>query len=301
MNKQNTAIHATLTNTQAFIVAQPQIMTDIKNFPTESTKLDSIVISADLALKLIDEIPAVTPDDIKGYKTNMSLQVFSLVKLARSICVQTDNNEMLNSLTFKADYITKAETVESVARANAIVALITNNKALFTNIDANDYLVTNTAITLYDTWKDVPEMSRKNKKSFGTATYKQALKDGRACVRNMKQMIEAKYTLSNLDLVKGFHTVIRIFVPGVRHNPVNVVLMDPTTGLAVQVGAIQRTTKKGKIVSFNVTKKGVVPFKTHKLGDTDYTTNVSGFKDQKFTVTPTKGKKITITVNLTKS
>jgi len=45
MNKQNTAIHATLTNTQAFIVAQPQIMTDIKNFPTESTKLDSIVIN----------------------------------------------------------------------------------------------------------------------------------------------------------------------------------------------------------------------------------------------------------------
>lgn len=300
MNKHNTAVFATLTNTQTFIVAQPQIMTDIKNFPDESTRLDSIVINAALALKLIDEIPAVTPEDVKGYKNNMSLQVFAIDKLARSVCVQTDNTELLNSLTFKADYITKADTIESVVRAKAIVAFITKNKALFTNVEDNDYLLTNTAITLYDTWKDVPEMSRKNKKSFGTAMYKQALKDGRACVKNMQIMIEARYTLSNSGLVKGFRTIVRIFIPGVRHNPVNVVLIDPTTGLAVQNGAIQKTTKNGKIKSFNVTKKGVVPFKTHKLGDTEYTSIIPGYKDQKFTVTPTKGKKLAITVTLTK-
>ena len=300
MSKENTAKHVTLTNAQTFVTEHTELSTDIENFPLASTTLDGILINADLALKLIGSTPDVTPADVKGYKSNMSTQVFALDKLAKSVCVQTNNTEMLNSLTFHADYIIKGDTVESVVRAKEIVAFITLNKSLFSNILPNDYLVTNKAIATYDTMKDVPAMTKKNKQSFGLALYVKALKEGRACLKNMQIMIEGRYILSNLDLVKGFRTVIRIFIPGVRHNPVNVALIDPTTGLAVQIGEIQRPAKKGKPKSFNVTKKGVVPFKTHKLGDTEYTAIIPGFKDQKFTVTPTKGKKITITIILTK-
>ena len=301
MSKRNTSKYATLTKTQTFIQVHPEIIKDIDNFQIESDTLDSKIINADTALKLISQTPDVTPADVKRYKTNMSIQVFALVKLARSVCVQTDNSELLNSLTFYSDHISRADKIISVVRARGIVAFIAFKKDLFTNIKSDDYLVANKAISTYDTMKDVPAMTKKNKQSFGTALYKKALKEGRACIKNMQQMIEAKYTLSNFALVQAFRNLVRIYIPGVRHNPVNITLVDAVTGLPVKLGTIQKNTTKGKIKTYKAKTKGVVSFNSLKLGTTTYIAIVPGYVDTPFNVTPIKGKKLNIIIKLTKS
>jgi len=301
MSKRNTSKYTSLTKTQTFIKAHPEIIKDIDNFQIESDTLDSKIVNAETALKLINQTPDVTPADVKRYKINMSIQVFALVKLARSVCVQTDNTELLNSLTFYSDHISRADKIISVVRARGIVAFIALKKGIFTNIRSEDYLIANKAISTYDTMKDVPAMTKKNKQSFGTAMYKKALNEGRACIKNMQQMIEAKYTLSNFTLVKAFRILVRIYIPGIRHNPVYITLIDAVTGLPVKLGTIQKTTSKGKIKTYKASAKGIVQFKSLKLGTATYIAIIPGYDDKSFNVTPIKGKKLNIIIKLNKS
>jgi len=290
ISKQDTATHDTLINAQTFItVSHPEVLTDIKNMPDESTNLGNILSDADVALKLRSKTPDVTPADIKRYKKAMSDNTFALVKEARSLCRQTNNTEMLNALKFKADHITRPDKIIAVTRANNIYDLIHDKKAIFTNIDDSEYLKTSTSITTFDTMKDVPLMTRKNKKDYGTLMYKKALKDGRASVLNMLDMLEAKYSVINPELVTAFKSVIAIIILGVRHNPVNTLFTDADTGVAIPNVKMIRTSKKGKETIFVSNSKGIVSQKTHKLGETSYIARAEGYPDTTFTVKPTKG------------
>ena len=290
ISKQDTATHDTLINAQTFItVNHPEVLTDIKNMPDESTNLGNILSDVDVALKLRSKTPDVTPADIKRYKKTMSVNTFALVKEARSLCRQTNNTEMLNALIFKSDHITRPDKIVAVTRANDIYDFIHGKKAIFTNIDDAEYLKASTSITTFDTNKDVPIMTRKNKKDYGTLMYKKALKDGRASVLNMLEMLEAKYSVTNPELVTAFRSVIAIIILGVRHNPVNTLFTDADTGLPIQNLKMVRTSKKGKETVFVSNSKGIVAQKTHKLGETSYIAKADGYPDTPFTVKPTKG------------
>ena len=290
ISKQDTATHDSLISAQTFItVSHTEVLTDIKNMPDESTNLGNILSDADVALKLRSKTPDVTPADIKGYKKSMSVNTFALVKEARSLCKQTKNSEMLNALKFPASHIIKADKIVAVTRANDIYDLIHGKKDIFTNIDDSEYLKARTSITTFDTNKDVPIMTRKNKKDYGTLMYKKALKDGRASVLNMLEMLEAKYSVTNPELVTAFRSVIAIIILGVRHNPVNTLFTDADTGLPIQNLKMVRTSKKGKETVFVSNSKGIVAQKTHKLGETSYIAKADGYPDTPFTVKPTKG------------
>lgn len=300
MSNKNTAIQVTLNDAQAFIVNKPQVLTDILNFQDESDNLDSIVARIEVANKLKSKTPNVSPQDVFMYKNNMSDGVFKLVKMARSKCQQIHNNEMLNKLNFHSNYIMRGDRQVCMDRANEISSLIHDNLAILTNILPANITAVNTIISTYSTARNIPEMTRKNKKSFGTALLKQALTDGRSSVLNMLQMLQAQYSVTDPGLVLEFKTLITINVMGVHHTPVNITFIDAITTLFIINGLLVRTTKKGAIRSFATNNKGVVVFKTHKPGKTEYIFKAAGYPDTSVTVTIIRGQKNNITISVSK-
>jgi len=183
-----------------------------------------------------------------------------------------------------ADCISSLDKIAAVQKAEGIMGNIALKSALLVNIDASEITAGNASITLYDTMKDVPELSIKNKKSFGNAVLKEALQAGRKNIANMKLLIDKKYKKTNPDYKNGFHTAIAVVILGVRFSPTNITPVDSVTGNVIPNIVLTKENNKGVTKEFVANDEGVVPFKTHKAGDTDYIAKVKGYPDTKVTV-----------------
>ena len=300
MNSTSTAKLLTLTNAQAYIVLHPEFATDIENFGDESTNLDGIIVNVGAADKLKETIPDINAKDVMAYKQAMSDTTFDLVKLARSICTQTKNQEVLNALDYKANYIMSGDKQICLSRATEIQVYIVKNKALFTNIKPALFTAASLATSTYQTMKDVPETTIHNKKDFGTGMIKSGIKDGRESVKNMLQMLEVMYGV-NSTLVTAFRTILHVTVLGVRYTPTNIKMIDAVSGNAIVGGILSRTSKKGKITTFIATPKGVVPFKTHRAGKSSYVAKCSGYPDTPLDIVVKRGVTNNFTVSMTKN
>ena len=300
ISKQDTATHQTLMNAKTFITeSHPEVLTAIQNMLTESTTLGNVLTKAALALKLRTKTPDITAGDVKGYKSDMSVNIFAIIKMAHSVCVQTKNTEMGKALDLYSDHFTRPDKIIAVARANEMYKFIHDKKELFTNIADEDYLKATTSTSLFDTMKDVPEMTKNNQKDYGTLLYKKPLKDGRDSVLNMLEMIEPKYSVTYPELVAAFKTVIAIIILGVRKTPVNALLIDEAGNPIPNVKMV-RTSKKGKETFFVSDAKGTVARKTHKPGTTNYIAKVAGFIDTPFSIKLKKGITNNFTIILKK-
>ena len=300
MSNINTAILTSLTSGQKFLVDNPAAITDIVTFKFESDGLDTSVGKAQLAIKLIGKKAAISSKDVAKYKKDMSDTVLNLAKNALVKSKQLGDTVMGNSFTYPSDYIMKSDKIVSVQRAVAIVASIELKATILVNILPEDYLTAKTSISLFDTMKDVPEMSIKNKKSFGNAILKEALSEGRAHIDNMKLLIDSKYSKTNIDYKNAFHTAVLIEILGIRHSPTNITPIDSATGLIIDNVVLERVTKKGVVKKFVADDAGIVPFKTHKAGETNYIAKRTGYPDTPITIKVKRGKTNDIVVMLKK-
>ena len=301
MSNMNTAILTSLTNGQKYLTDNPAAKTDIKAFQLESDGLDANIIKAILAIKLLGTSPTASSKDVVKYKQDMSDTVMGLAVNALVKSRQLNDSVMINMFTLHADCISKLDKIAAIQKAEGIMANIALKSALLVNIEASEITAGNASITLYDTMKDVPELSIKNKKSFGNAVLKEALQAGRKNITNMKLLIDRKYKKTNPDYKNGFHTAVAIVVLGVRYSPTNITPVDSVTGNVIPNMVLTKENKKGVTKEFAANDEGVVPFKTHKAGDTDYIVKVEGYPDTKVTIHVIRGKTNDITITLKKS
>ena len=301
MNNKYTAILTSLTNGQQYLTDNPAAKTDIKVFQEESDELDANVIKAQLAIKLIGKSAVVSAKDVAKYKSDMSDSVMELAANALIKSKQLNDSVMINMFTLHADCISSLDKIAAVQKAEGIMGNIALKSAILVNIDASEITAGNASITLYDTMKDVPELSIKNKKSFGNAVLKEALQAGRQNIANMKLLIDKKYKKTNPDYKNGFHTAVAVVILGVRYSPTNVTPVDSVTGNVIPKIVLAKQNKKGVTKEFAANDEGVVPFKTHKAGDTDYIVKVEGYPDTKVTIHVIRGKTNDITITLKKS
>ena len=301
MSNMNTAILTSLTNGQKYLTDNPAAKTDIKAFQLESDGLDANIIKAILAIKLLGTSPTASSKDVVKYKQDMSDTVMGLAVNALVKSRQLNDSVMINMFTLHADCISKLDKIAAIQKAEGIMANIALKSALLVNIEASEITAGNASITLYDTMKDVPELSIKNKKSFGNAVLKEALQAGRKNITNMKLLIDRKYKKTNPDYKNGFHTAVAIVVLGVRYSPTNITPVDSVTGNVIPNMVLTKENKKGVTKEFVANDEGVVPFKTHKWGDTVYIVKVKGYPDTKVTVHVIRGKTNDITITLKKN
>ena len=301
MSNKNTAILTSLTNGQQYLIDNPAAKTDIKVFQVESDGLDANIIRAQVANKLLGKSAVVSAKDVAKYKQDMSDTVLELAANALVKSIQLDDSEMINLFTLPADCINKQDKIAAVQKAEGIMGNIALKSAILGNIDATEIAAGNASITKYNTMKDVPELSIKNKKSFGNAVLKEALQAGRKNIANMKLLIDRKYKKTNPDYKNGFHTAVAVIVLGVRYSPTNVTPVDSVTGNVIPNMVLTKENKKGVTKEFAANDEGVVPFKTHKAGDTDYIVKVEGYPDTKVTIHVIRGKTNDITITLKKS
>ena len=248
MSNKTTALLTSLTNGQKFLTDNPAAKTDIKVLQAESDGLDANIIRAQVANKLLGKSAVVSTKDVAKYKTDMSDTVMELVGNALVKSSQLDDTVMINLFTMHADCISRLDKIAAVQKAEGIMGDIALKSAILVNIDATEITAGNASITLYDTMKDVPELSIKNKKSFGNAILKEALQAGRKNIANMKMLIDRKYKKTNPDYKNAFRTAVAVVILGVRLTPTNVSPVDGVTGDAIDNLILERTTKKGVVV-----------------------------------------------------
>ena len=298
MSNRNTALLTSLTNAQQYLTDNPAAKTDIKVFQAESDALDANIIRAQVAIKLLGKSASVSAKDVAKFKVDMSDTVMDLSANALVKSKQLDDSVMINLFTLPADCISSLDKIASVQKAEGIMGNIALKSSILVNIDATEIVAGNASITKYDTMKDVPELSIKNKKSFGNAVLEEALQAGRKNIANMKLLIDRKYKKTNPDYKNGFHTAVAVVVLGIRYSPTNVTPVDEVTGNVIPNMVLTKENKKGVTKEFAANDEGVVPFKTHKAGDTDYIVKVEGYPDTKVTIHVKRGKTNDITITL---
>ena len=301
MDNKSQAILFTLTSMQQLVIDNPCIKTDIPEFVTDSDGMDTNiarVLTADLLKGKINNISA---EDVAAAKLKMSKTVFKFIGKAQVICGQSKNTTLLNKFNFASDYITKPDKGNAILHAKEIKELINANLLTgLSNIKPADVIQMNTDITAFDTIKDIPVLSIKNKKNLGTAIINQALTEGRAQAERMFLSIKIQYETSNPDLVSLAEDTLKIVVLGVRYTPTNITLIDDATGKFIPNGKITRTKKSGKINTYVSNVDGVVVFKTHKAGKTTYSVQITGYPATEFTITVKRGQTNNIIIRLTK-
>ena len=300
MSNKTTALLTSLTNGQKFLTDNPAAKTDIKVLQAEFDGLDANIIKALLAIKLLGKSATVSAKDVLKYKQDMSDKVMELVGNALVKSRQLNDTVMINLFTLHADCISKLDKIAAVQKAEGIMGDIALKSDILVNIDATEITAGNASITLYDTMKDVPELSIKNKKSFGNAVLKEALQAGRKNIANMKLLIDRKYKKTNPDYKNAFRTAVAVVILGVRLTPTNVIPVDGVTGDVIDNLILERVTKKGAVKKFKSNADGIVPFKTHSAGDTAYIAKAKGYPDTPVTINVIKKQVNNITIVLKK-
>jgi hypothetical protein len=300
MNNKSAAILLTITNAKKFLTDNTVKLSVIEDEQEELESLDAIVVNANLAIKLMGKTPEITVKDLNSLKKAMSTKVMKGVKKALSKSRILKNTPLINMFTFPSDYISRSDKISSVQRAEEIQALLEAKKTILVNVKPIDITAIGTATANYKVMRDVPEMSIKNKKSFGIKLLATSLNEGRESLTTHLLMIEGEFEESDPSFVKAFKTIISVVILGIKHTPLNIALVDYESGRAIRTGSVSRTSKKGVVSTFNTNNDGIIPFKTHKAGDTSYEAKATEYETSINEITVKRGKENNATIRMMK-
>ena len=270
----------------------------VEDLPGEETKLDSNITNAALGLKLIGKTPEVTSDDVDDLKKIMNKKVFAGLKKALSKSRSMKDTKLINMFSFHADYILKSDKVIAPQRCLEIRDLLEAKMGILTTVKVIDVTAITTSVANFNAVKDIPVMSIKNRKSFGTALYNSSLAAGRDELKTIQMMIEGQLEESDKDFTEAYRSSIVITILGVRHTPMNVTFVDEITGKTISTVDMISQKKSGRETTLTSTVKGVIARKSQKLGNTDYVGKVAGYADAAFSIKPKKGVLSKITVRM---
>ena len=120
--------------------------------------------------------------------------------------------------------------------------------------------------------KNSPATTIHNKKASGTDLEESILDRAEFCVANMRDFIHSYY--KNTPFADEFDLTSRVIIVGIRHNIVNIHLLDANTELPVTTGTATKT--KWKIVG-NTDANGIVNFDTCASGIQDFHIEAPGY------------------------
>ncbi len=280
MNTTKQAEVQSLVEVQKYLIKFPSLKLNTE-IAAESAILDSNIQKALNAGNVKGKTEAVSTDDVGVAKKHMSDTVMNIVHRGIIKCEQVPTNPSLAlKLKRPADYIIAVPKLVAVEHATEMLTILGEkaNIDYLTNILPTELTEAALVVSGYDSIKEVPSITIKNKKDTGKVVVDQTVKAGRKNVTNLITLVKIECSVNNPSMVTGICHAAVVLVLGVRYTPLEIIVKDALTNKSITNATSSEQLRK-TIRILQCDSDGVIPLKTHKAGKATITVKAPGYED----------------------
>ncbi len=223
-------------------------------------------------------------------KTIVKFALRAVIKARRA-----GNTSLAEQLDHPESYITQADKVDAMARANSMKDAMKNNLATLTNILPADITTMENAIKAVQDAKTAQSEAKIVKKSTGTDLLQTQMQAADTAANHMYSLLQSYYADSNPSLVNEFHLAMQATVIGTRHSSVHIAVQDDATANPI-AGATIAEAETNKTYTTNA--DGNVNLDTHRIGKFHLTISAAGKQPVSILFTVQRGQSNELTVKL---